>query len=575
MHLHQILTLLEEDNTPAVVYIEPNDGELTDEDSATEDEAGAIDNLSSLQLAAPAHAILQNGERIGFPETEPAENLISYKTPIWNNELKLKSKTTLFPEPDYSSYRDLSPVDFFELFFDDDVLELMVEQSIVYAIFKGEHNYIVTKEEMKVFLGILIVSGFVPVPSRRMFWETSTLTRNEAVYRAMRRNKFEKIMQYLHLKDNTSLNMADKYTKLRPLITLLTKRFSDHFQPEQSLSHDEAMVEYFGRHGCKQCIRNKPIRFGYKVWCLNTDAGYLVAFDIYQGKTMEVNENYNKQFGKCGATVLKNLDLLPEEKRTLPFNIYFDNLFTSFPLLVELKSRNYGATGTIRENRCKKCPIKTVKEMKKVDRGTSVHSVDTENDIVVCRWMDNAVVTLASTVNGNELYGKVPRYSVKMKKKVEINCPYIVKQYNKHMGGTDRQDQNVNNYRISFRRKKWWWCIFTWLVDVSVQNAWILHQKTGKNLSQLKFREQLAETYLTRFGNPPKGCGKTPTQTLSGNNRVIDDIRYDNFNHLLVPTKSNKRRRCAQEGCNKRPFTECNKCELGLCISCNASFHTK
>ncbi|KAG1675728.1 hypothetical protein GQR58_014554 [Nymphon striatum] len=39
--------LAEDDNTPANIYIEPFDGELTDEDSADEDEGGAIDNLSS------------------------------------------------------------------------------------------------------------------------------------------------------------------------------------------------------------------------------------------------------------------------------------------------------------------------------------------------------------------------------------------------------------------------------------------------------------------------------------------------------------------------------------------------
>ena len=36
------------------------------------------------------------------------------------------------------------------------------------------------------------------------------------------------------------------------------KRFLDHFLPTKNLSHDETMMEYYGKHGCKQCIRNKP-----------------------------------------------------------------------------------------------------------------------------------------------------------------------------------------------------------------------------------------------------------------------------------------------------------------------------
>ncbi|XP_068250706.1 piggyBac transposable element-derived protein 2-like [Palaemon carinicauda] len=109
----------------------------------------------------------------------------------------------------------------------------------------------------------------------------------------------------------------------------------------------------------------KPIRFGSKVWCLNSDDGYLVTFDLYQGRTSEGNEVNEKVFGKCAATVLKNIDSLSEEKRSLPYIIYFDNLFTSFQLLIELKDRNYGATGTIRANRCKHCPLKSVDSMKK------------------------------------------------------------------------------------------------------------------------------------------------------------------------------------------------------------------
>ena len=60
--------------------------------------------------------------------------------------------------------------------------------------------------------------------------------------------------------------------------------------PQENVSHDESMIEYFGKHGCKQAIRNKPIRFWYKVWCQNTVSGFLFAFDLYQGKTYKGNE---------------------------------------------------------------------------------------------------------------------------------------------------------------------------------------------------------------------------------------------------------------------------------------------
>ena len=57
----------------------------------------------------------------------------------------------VFPEADYSKYRDFSPAELFELFFDDELFELVVQQSILYAHSKGETNFFVTKNEIKVF----------------------------------------------------------------------------------------------------------------------------------------------------------------------------------------------------------------------------------------------------------------------------------------------------------------------------------------------------------------------------------------------------------------------------------------
>ncbi|GBP31109.1 PiggyBac transposable element-derived protein 1 [Eumeta japonica] len=48
--------------------------------------------------------------------------------------------------------------------------------------------------------------------------------------------------------------------------------------------------------------------------------------------------------------------------------VYFDNFFSSVQLLIHLKSQGFRATGTVRDNRTKKCPIMTKQEMKKKHR---------------------------------------------------------------------------------------------------------------------------------------------------------------------------------------------------------------
>ena len=94
-------------------------------------------------------------------------------------------------------------------------------------------------------------------------------------------------------------------------------------------------------------------------------------------------------------------------------------------------------------------------------------------------------------------------------------------------------------------------------------------------MRQFEFKEQIALTYLTRYGIPPQGAGRPPSFTGKGDKRVLEDIRYDNIGHYLVETPENKRRRCAGDGCKRQLSTQCNKCDVGLCIKCNLSFHTK
>lgn len=91
----------------------------------------------------------------------------------------------------------------------------------------------------------------------------------------MRRDRFLQISRFLHCADNMNINTTDKMYKLRPLIEKLKVNFLKSFQSYQYLSYDESMIKYYGRHGCKQFLRGKPIRFGYKACCLTTDFGYL------------------------------------------------------------------------------------------------------------------------------------------------------------------------------------------------------------------------------------------------------------------------------------------------------------
>ena len=103
----------------------------------------------------------------------------------------------------------------------------------------------------------------------------------------MSRDRFEEIMKYIHFNDNTHLDPEEKYPKVRPLMHHLNTKFIEGFCGEEQLDvDDESVVPYYGSHVYKQFIRNKPIRLGNKVWCLNVHLGYLVKFIPYQKKIL-------------------------------------------------------------------------------------------------------------------------------------------------------------------------------------------------------------------------------------------------------------------------------------------------
>ncbi|KAG5877446.1 hypothetical protein JTB14_033737 [Gonioctena quinquepunctata] len=106
--------------------------------------------------------------------------------------------------------------------------------------------------------------------------------------------------------DNDNLPEVDKLGKVIPLIERINQNFIWYATIEPNISIDESMKPYYGRNGCKQYIKGKPIRFGYKAWVAALKSGYCLAFDIYQGK--------KKSTMGLGKSVVTNFANLLENK---------------------------------------------------------------------------------------------------------------------------------------------------------------------------------------------------------------------------------------------------------------------
>ena len=168
---------------------------------------------------------------------------------------RMKDRFQWHVQPFDTSNLPENPVELFELFFDDDVVEMIVKFSNMYAQSKGNHSFSTTTQEVRTFLAILMVSGYNRVPWRQLYWSHDDDVRNVAISSVITRDRFDEMMRYLHISDNTHLDTEDRMAKVRPLLVMLNERFLTCFIKTQNLSIDESMIPYYCRHGAKQFLR--------------------------------------------------------------------------------------------------------------------------------------------------------------------------------------------------------------------------------------------------------------------------------------------------------------------------------
>ena len=109
--------------------------------------------------------------------------------------------------------------------------------------------------------------------------------------------------------------------------------------------------------------------------------------------------------------------------------------------------------------------------MRKHERGASNVVTDKNSNLPVARCKDNKVVTVASTFVGKTPLRKARRYVKAQNGRTEIDKPQSIFLYNKGIRGVDCLDQNISSYIIGHCSKKWWWPVFRFCLDLSVNNA--------------------------------------------------------------------------------------------------------
>jgi hypothetical protein len=243
--------------------------------------------------------------------------------------------------------------------------------------------------------------------------------------------------------------------------------------------------------------------------------------------------------------------------------------------------------GTIRSNRLRGCVLEADKDLLKRGRGIYDYKVDNKAGIAVTKCADTKCVTLASFCVAHTPIFEVKRYSKDERKKINVESPQIIKQYNTHMGGVDLADMLVALYKVPFKSRRWYLGIFGQMIDIAVNNAWLQYRRDHESLGlpnhdRLKqFRLNLASALISNkkltkirksdFAKQPKKKIKVPV-------RPVDDVRYDQIGHFPTFGAKGRCKLCS----TGQTTVLCIKCNLRLCIvpggtprNCFTIYHKK
>jgi hypothetical protein len=157
--------------------------------------------------------------------------------------------------------------------------------------------------------------------------------------------------------------------------------------------------------------------------------------------------------------------------------------------------------------------------------------------------------------------------------------PVMAEVYNTYMGGVDLLDQKIATYAYQHKVSKWYHSLYHRLRDISMENAYIIYQKTrqpgDKVLSARSFCMKVIDGLLDNFTRRESKRGRPSVETDADRRLkerhfpgIYADPKYKPDCHVCSNIPGVTRR--------KQTRYHCQPCNKPLCVTpCFELYHTQ
>jgi len=512
------------------------------------------------------------------------------------------------PVHKFHGVEDLKAINFFQRFYSDEIFADIAKFTNANAARKirddpdnnkGQWSD-VTVAEMKVFYGLLLMMDIYKCENDRLYWDQGQkyFMLGTNIPNVMKRDRFMQIRRYLHFSEDApvpsqaSHASRDKLAKIRYIVDSIRSAFQREYVPHKEITIDEAMIPFKGRLAFKQYMREKPVKFGIKMFVL-ADArnGYCFNLEVYAGKH---GSNLDCVLSLSSKIVIELSKPLLNEGRFL----FTDNFYTSPALAHYLVKESTYLTGTVRTDRkgFLKALVVEQRAVKTFERGSQ--SWLQSGPVIATRWRDNKMVYYLSTAYPPEQEGLTATRREKDGTRIFIPSSPIVQAYASYYKGVDLLDQ-MTRLNKSKRSLRWYRKVERKLFECAVYNSFLLMKDlkgtlkdNGRPMTSLEWRLDLAHQLVGDYQQATASVGRPRREANMAH------LRLDRQDHLPVaaPTQhascvvcNEKHKKYAAANPSvppsDNPFKrrkssmKCAKCNVVLCCNpsstCFLDFHTK